>query len=348
MVRHLSRSICLSLLGALLAACGQQDSGCSGATGNDDFGEQRFAALRSTLDAACEAGDINSYAFELGNANQVLARLSRGNLDADSAVFVASAGKPVAAAVILSLVEDGVLELDVPVARWLEGDARDTAAAQRVTLRQLLNHTSGLNPSPSCLSDTSETLASCATSILRQGTAFAPGSRFAYGGGSYQVAGLVAQQVTNRSWQQLVDERVANPVGADLPFTPFVNPRIAGGIVANVRDLGDVQRAILSRNPALLNDTNMQRLRTDQVDGLPMERPPGVSATGYSFGLWFEDPAMLEGTDGPELSAPGFLGTVPWLDDDRGYYAVVLLNAESYREGLALQRDLRSRILDAL
>ncbi|WP_420427328.1 serine hydrolase domain-containing protein [Algiphilus sp.] len=344
----LTRLALAALFAVALGACDNDERGCAGSVGADDFGDGRFASLRATLDAACEAGDINDYAFELGTADGVLARLTSGNLDEDRAVFIASAGKPVAAAVILSLVEDGVLELDVPVARWLQGDARNTEAAQRVTLRQLLNHTSGLPTSPPCLSDTSHTLASCATAILRAGSAFAPGSRFAYGGGSYQVAGLVAQQAANRSWQQLVDARVANPVGADLTFTPLVNPRIAGGIVANVRDLGDVQRAILARDPALLNATNMQRLRTDQVNGLPMERPPVVSATGYSFGLWFEDPALLEDSDGPELSAPGFLGTVPWLDDDRGYYAVVLLNAESYREGLALQRTLRSRILDAL
>lgn len=345
---RLQRILSLTLLSTLLGACGNPETGCPGATGNDDFGGERFAALRSTLDAACEAGRIDSYAFELGNANEVLARLSRGRLNEDSAVFIASAGKPAAAAVILSLVEDGVLELDVPVSRWLEGDAGNTSAAQRVTLRQLLNHTSGLNPSPSCLSDSDRTLASCATSILRDGTAFAPGSRFVYGGGSFQVAGLVAQQATDQTWQQLVDRHVANPVGADLPFTPLINPRIAGGIVANVRDLGDVQRAILGRDPALLNATSMQRLRTNQVAGLPMERPPGVTATGYSFGLWFEDPSMLEGTAGPELSSPGFLGTVPWLDDDQDYYAVLLLSAEGYQEGLALQRDLRGDIIEAL
>jgi len=348
MLTRLPRLLCLTLLGALLGACGNPETGCPGAASGDDFGGERFAAVRSSLDAACEAGRIDSYAFELGNANEVLARLSRGKLDEDSAVFVASAGKPAAAAVILSLVEDGVLQLDVPVARWLEGDAGNTSAARRVTLRQLLNHTSGLNPSPTCLSDSNQTLARCATSILREGTAFAPGSRFVYGGGSFQVAGLVAQQAANRTWQQLVDARVANPVGADLPFTPLINPRIAGGIVANVRDLGDVQRAILARDPALLNATNMQRLRTNQVSGLPMERPPGVTATGYSFGLWFEDPGMLEATAGPELSSPGFLGTVPWLDDDQGYYAVLLLRAEGYREGLALQRELRGEIIEAL
>ncbi|MBY8965926.1 serine hydrolase domain-containing protein [Algiphilus sp.] len=338
----------LVLSAALLSACGAPEGSCSARTGADDFGDEGFASLRNTLDAACEAGEINEYAFELGTADRVLARLTRGNLDEDRAVFVASAGKPVAAAVILSLVEEGTLELDVPIARWLQGDARNTDAAQRVTLRQLLNHTSGLPTTPPCLSDAGQTLARCATSILRAGTSFAPGSRFDYGGGSYQVAGLVAQQAANRSWQQLVDERVADPLEADLPFTPLVNPRIAGGIVANVRDLGDVQRAILGRDPALLSATNMDRLRTDQVAGLPMQRPPGVSANGYSFGLWFENPEVLTRSDGPELSAPGLLGTVPWHDDDLGYYAVIVLSAESYREGLELQRALRDRIPETL
>ncbi|MCK5770618.1 serine hydrolase domain-containing protein [Algiphilus sp.] len=357
--RH--RAMLASGLIALLAACSPQDDmETDDRIAPPDEGALQ-AAARSVLENARNRNEIDGYALEIGTADDIYARISAGDVQSvDTQVAIASAGKPVSAAVLLNIIDEdrgslrlNRLRLDEPIARWLDGTpAGNTAAAQEVTLRHLLNHTSGLEQQPDCVESElngSTSLMACATEILEAGTRFTPGTRFAYGAGSYHVAGAVAEAYTGQSWQSLVDERIAAPLEVDLPYLPEDNPRIAGGILTSVADLGTFFRALLVRDDRLMGEADYSMLRTPQTD-TNQGRLPNVTATGYSFGLWIEDPAELAeaGTAGPELSAPGLFGAVPWLDDDRGYYAVLLLRLSNYTTGLDLMRELRTEILARL
>ena len=359
---HLARILPPLLLGATLVACnGEDDTSTDPGIDPPDNGALQSAA-RSVLENARNRGDIDGYALEIGTTEAVYARFSAGDIaSTDGAVFIASAGKPVAAAVILSLTNDAALlpgnrlRLDQPIADYLDGTpAGETQAAQEITLRQLLNHTSGLDTSPDCVSvqdrsSSSDSLMECATAILEDGTAFEPGNEFAYGAGGYQVAGAVAEAFAEQDWQTLVDERIAQPLGVSLPFLPASNPRIAGGIRASTADLAAFQRAVLTRDTAILDADDYDMLRESQTstDG---GRLPGVTASDYSFGFWIESSGELAdaGTAGPELSSPGLFGTTPWLDDDRDYYGVLLLQRSDYVTSLELMRELRTEILARL
>lgn len=345
----LAAALCLPLL-----ACGDRTI--------DD--SEVAQAARSVLEQARSDGRINGYALEIGTQQEVVARIAAGGIASTSTpVLIASAGKPVAAAVILSIVDEAGtifpippnkrLRLDQPIATYLDSPAADTQAAQEVTLEQLLNHTSGLDPQPNCVGieagDAGDDLTECATQILQAGTAFAPGREFEYGAGGFQVAGAVAEAFTGKSWQALVDERIADPLGVSLPFRPEDNPRVAGGIRTNVSDLGAFQRAVLARNPALLSEESYDLFRLSQTSTAG-GRLPGVTASDYAFGFWIEAPEELAGagTAGPELSSPGLFGTTPWIDDDRGYYGVLLLRLSDYETSLELMRELRGEILARL
>lgn len=362
MLAKLARTLPPLLLGAVLVACSGDDDTATDPGINLPDGGVLQSAARSVLENARNTGDIEGYALEIGTAEDVYARIAAGDIEStDAPVLIASAGKPVAAAVILSLTNDFALlpanrlRLDRPIAEYLEGTpAGETQAAQEVTLRQLLNHTSGLDTDPDCVrvqdrSSDSVSLMDCATAILQADTAFAPGSDFAYGGGGYQVAGAVAESFSGQDWQTLVDERIAEPLGVSLPFLPADNPRIAGGILAAVADLGAFQRAVLNRDTRILEEDTYAIFRESQTS-TEGGKLPGVTADDYSFGFWIEAPGELAdaGTAGPELSSPGLFGTTPWLDDDRGYYGVLLLRASDYVTGLSLMRELRAEILARL
>lgn len=365
MSKTLGRSLPPLLLGLLIAACGGEDRTSTDPGIDPPDGGALQSAARSVMENARNRDEIEGYALEIGTAEDIFARISAGNVDSiDTSVLIASAGKPVAAAVILSIVdESGLLfplnpanrlQLDEPIATYL-GDtpAGNTQAAQEVTLRQLLNHTSGLDTSPDCVGiqagEAGDSLMACATAILENGTAFEPGSDFAYGAGSYQVAGAVAEAFTEQDWQSLVDERIAEPLGVSLPFLPFENPRIAGGILASVADLSAFQRAVLTADTRILEEDTYATFRQSQTS-TEGGKLPGVTASDYSFGFWIEDPQELAnaGTAGPELSSPGLFGTTPWIDDDRGYYGVLLLRASDYVTSLELMRELRTEILARL
>ena len=148
----------------------------------------------------------------------------------------ASISKPVAALAALRLVEEGVLELDAPVNRYLqEWQIPDNGftAARPVTLRHLLTHTGGLTvhgfpgyaaglPLPSVL-DILDGASPANTRPVLVDTL--PGSLWRYSGGGYTILQKVLEDVTGKPFPALLRELVLDPAGMtlssyDQPLTP--------------------------------------------------------------------------------------------------------------------------------
>lgn len=111
----------------------------------------------------------------------------------------ASLGKPVAAVGALSMVREGLLDLDAPLGNkltepWL-GDGDDH---ELITLRQVLTHTSGLSNFIRCCSDESWT---------------APGESFSYSGVGYMYMGHVMAQLDEKPFESVMRARVLGPMG---------------------------------------------------------------------------------------------------------------------------------------
>ena len=113
--------------------------------------------------------------------DSVIFQKNYGSYTPDTKVYVASAGKWVAAAVIGAVVDSTSLDWDDPVEKWLpefKGDAKG-----KILLRQLLSHTSGVRPYlPEPRVDNYNHLDSAIIEILPLDTVFTSGSRFQYGG----------------------------------------------------------------------------------------------------------------------------------------------------------------------
>lgn len=317
---------------------GADDDGDTGTDGDPALAE----ALQSVLDAAVAEGTIEAYAFELGRHDATLLHMQQ-DLAETQQVPVASIAKDIAAVVIAALVDEGVLDLDLPIAAWF---GADTALAHTLTLFELLTHTHGLRADSehTCLNGAAGdvSLQQCALSILDAGTGLWQG--FRYGAAGYQVAGAVAEAASGESWAQLVDRLINDRLDIDLRIFPLGDhPRIGGGLVASATDLARYQRALLARDPALLSAAMHAALRTRYVDTGAIFVPNGVEATQYAPGRWLDH--QVAGSAGPELSAVGALGSVAWLDDDRGYYAVLILQDRDHETGLSLMRALRAEVL---
>ncbi|MFC4591013.1 serine hydrolase domain-containing protein [Sphaerisporangium corydalis] len=109
--------------------------------------------------------------------------------------------------VVLGLVADGALTLDDTVARWLPGVVEEHLGADgtTITVRRLLNHTSGLPDA-----------------ILDQETppAEAPGTRFIYSKVNYNLAGMIVEHVTGSTLADQIESRVAVPLGLTGTYLP--------------------------------------------------------------------------------------------------------------------------------
>jgi D-alanyl-D-alanine carboxypeptidase len=136
----------------------------------------------------------------------------------DTAFAVASMSKTFTAALILELVDEGSLGLDTPAARYLPDEHLDP----RITIRMLLDHTSGLNDAflnpridralqskPAARWTPQQALA-----YVRK-PYFAPGDGWHYSNTNYLLLGLVAQAVTGRDLAVELHRRLMAPLGLD-------------------------------------------------------------------------------------------------------------------------------------
>lgn len=142
---------------------------------------------------------------------------------------VGSNTKTFTATLILQQVDLGKIQLDAPVERYLPGVVPNGG---NITVRQLLNHTSGLfsytadpdfftemERDPQHVSSEQELL----DIAFAHEPNFAPGAGWSYSNTNYVLLGLILQQQTGKSLAQLVEQRIAAPLG--LRRTYFADPR---------------------------------------------------------------------------------------------------------------------------
>ena len=126
-------------------------------------------------------------------------------------VFKAGAtGMQMTAAAVMLLVEEGKLELDAPVSRFLTGTPTKWA---RVTIRQLLNHTSGLPATPNGDFRTDYTNAQLLGIIAAQELNFPAGMRYRFSYAGYIVLGFVIEQISGEHWTKFMARRLFAPLG---------------------------------------------------------------------------------------------------------------------------------------
>jgi D-alanyl-D-alanine carboxypeptidase len=146
-----------------------------------------------------------------------------------------SVAKPFTAIAVLQLVEDGILSLDDTAARWLDDPAVGRIPnVDRATLRQLLNHTSGIydyrDDDGAFVQDaflgpdadwtrvwTPKELLAYADGA-RHAPYFAPGAGWAYSNTGYVLLGLIVEQVTSRRLADELRDRILVPLALENTF----------------------------------------------------------------------------------------------------------------------------------
>jgi CubicO group peptidase (beta-lactamase class C family) len=136
--------------------------------------------------------------------------------------FLGSTSKSFTALAVLQLVEQGKLDLDAPVRKYLPWfSIRDgtggTNASDRITLRQLLHHTGGIpNPTGEMAlvhdNRAADALEKQVRSFSKTTLARPPGSGMEYANANYQIAGLVVQTVSGMSIEDYISAHIFHPL----------------------------------------------------------------------------------------------------------------------------------------
>jgi len=197
---------------------------------------------------------------------------AEGQPEASDASFPGtSVSKSMTAAIMLQLVAEGKIKLDDPLPDLTSEPGLPFVG--KVTIRQLLNHTAGVEPY-----DTSKGYAAARTGPLTPQTAldlikndplqWTPGSQVGYSNSGYLVLGLLEEQLTGQTYPQLLASRVFAKAGmtdSRLDQTPTAgwSGFSAGGIVTTAADLVRLGAALYRDHKVLDQSSLAQMLNVD-------------------------------------------------------------------------------------
>ncbi|WP_307432688.1 serine hydrolase domain-containing protein [Labrys monachus] len=284
----------------------------------------------------------------------LLYRVDAGDIARDARLPVASASKWLTAALVMSVVDDGLLSLDEPIGRRLPAF---TGAAAGITLRQILSFTSGQGSLAGLVDlrqDPGLSLAESARAIARRPLEDKPGAVFRYGSPALQVAGALVEQATGKSWARLFEERLGRPLGLahttwgsplwpDMPPADIHNPNLQGGLVTTAEDYGRFLTMLDAggrhAGRRILSAASVARMESVQTRGARIAFvPAGATAAGLQYGLgnWCE--VVEAGSRCSVVSSPGAFGTYPWIDRRHDLYGLFFMQ----RRLPLVEKDIRA------
>jgi D-alanyl-D-alanine carboxypeptidase len=260
------------------------------------------AALQELADTYVEAGVVGlllgartPQCPPIEVASGIAELMSETPLTVEHRLRIGSVTKTMTAALLLRLQEDGLVDLDAPISDYVDTPVLN---ADAISVRQLLNHTSGIAnylnyPDFFAIADGDriwepEELVQMAVDL---GPLFDPGQGWEYSNTNYIIAGLIAEAVTGQTFGQAVRTTILEPVGLeetyfdgeetvegelahgytpdeDLTFSHHPTAAwAAGAMVTSVGDLATWADALF-RGP-LLTDASKQQLLDAVATGNP-------------------------------------------------------------------------------
>ena len=196
--------------------------------------EQVLSATQSLVDGGYPAALA---AVTKADGSTVGVAVGKGNLETgeapplDGEVRIGSSTKTFTAVVIMQLVQEGKISLDEPVETYLPGLLKGEGIdASKITVRQLLQHTSGLpeytdqtgHEDPVANRNNYYSPRDLLDFALKKPADFAPGSQWKYSNTNYVILSLLAERVTHRPLAEQIAKRIIEPLG--LAHTYYPNP----------------------------------------------------------------------------------------------------------------------------
>ncbi len=117
------------------------------------------------------------------------------------------------AVMILQLESEGKLSIDDAASKYIDLKRHNDAG---ITLKQLLNHTSGLyNYTAAGRLEYEDTMSECLGYSLKRKLKFEPGSKYKYCNTGYLILGMIIEKLTGQSFEQNLNKRIFEPCGLE-------------------------------------------------------------------------------------------------------------------------------------
>ena len=338
---------------------------------------KRTTSLQEDLDTLVASGPPGAVLFVRngGETQQLTAGLgevaTKTPMRANDLFRIASLNKTYTAAVVLQLVGEGKLRLDDSVERWLP---KLVPNGQNITIRELLNHTSGLFDhekderilAPYLNGDFGHYWKP--VELVRMAVShkpnFPPGKGEEYSSTNYIIAGLIVEKVTGHSIGTELRNRIFRPLGLTdtiypsnpaIPgphahgyfvlnrppaldvtsLSPSISPS-AGALVANARDVADFYRALLAGH--VLKPELLKQMQTTHA-----QKRFDIPGQRYGLGL-ISYPTSCGLAWGHSGAFPGYQA-IAFTSGDGKRQAVLMVNLDPTAEPPAALQQF-SRLIE--
>ncbi len=282
----------------------------------------------------CMAGTVYT---SVGNA--VHAESAQSELTAETTVSqdriycIASVSKMYSTLAVMQLVDEGKVELDAPVTKYLPDFKMDDERYKDITVRMLMNHTSGIPlglPINHYLYDDVDSFVHDNTLDIVSGLRFkaAPGEYACYNNMGFMLMEHIVENVSGMSFTDYVRNNIASKIGADhtgtawslyagdtgdtqvslyrgsLPIEyPYEMAAGTGGIYATASDVANFGSAFFTGNDILLSDDAKTQMSTRWNDDVKYE--------SYGLGWDFVEQVKYEKEN---IKVMGKGGDVPYMN----------------------------------
>lgn len=180
----------------------------------------KFSRLKQAVLAELKARGIPGVAVAVVHGDRIVIQKGFGvaNVETKEPVSpemlfkINSATKMFTSAALVTLSEEGKIDLNAPVGRYLDGLSPKLS---QVTAHQLLSHTAGLKPGwlPGSTSSPAMPLRDVARGFTDEYIFVEPGRVFSYSNPGFALAGAVVEVISGKPYADYVTERLFRPLG---------------------------------------------------------------------------------------------------------------------------------------
>lgn len=177
---------------------------------NDYITSRMKAARIPGLSVAIVKGDQSVYLKGYGQADP-----SGRSVTPQTPFIIGSISKTFTALALMQLVEAGKVDLDAPVQRYLPWfRVADPRASAQITVRSLINHTSGLPQQADTFlwTDQDDGVLERTVRYLKTVNLARPIGTFGYSNANYQIMGVIIQTVSGQSYEAYIEQHIFAPL----------------------------------------------------------------------------------------------------------------------------------------
>ncbi len=278
--------------------------------------EMDLATIDEYINARMRSARIPGLALAIVKGSRIVYSKGYGHPDSSgrpvtpqTPFMIGSITKSFTALAVMQLVEAGKVDLDAPVHHYIPWFCvADPKASDQITVRMLINQTSGLPQGPTAVSWTWPDEAGAIERHVRLlagvKLADAPGQSFIYSNANYATLGMIVQAVSGQPYEDYIRQQIFAPLGmqhsyasqeaamqdgmamghrwwfgmpvpANLPFNRANLP--AGFIISSAEDMGHF--LIAQMNGGHYQNTSV--LSPEGIALMQAEPPPGTYGLGW-------------------------------------------------------------------